>query len=449
MVLQDKNSVTILLNHGQDDGKIENSSFNNVDLSNCQQQQLQLEQESSSVVLLNLSTTNNGDANNRFSIQSDNSNSSFVTDCSTTMSDPGEAVSLAVGQELEECSGQRDGYLEPFLHQVGGHGSVLRWDRRTVCKPFSPKEQQFYEELHPQLREFVPEYGGPFSDALDTGDESSTPNTSFYAQNPWAMECQARQLYKMQKKLGEKQKFILLENLACDFHLPCVLDLKMGFRQHGDDAPLAKRNSQMMKCKNSTSSVLGVRMCGMQVYHADSGIFKCYNKYYGRALSVDGFKREISKFWHNGRIFRSDLLPKCVEKLKALKEAVIKCKGYGFYSSSLLIIYDGEFSNADDTSCSDAKNDPFRHHSHTDIDDIQRKSSPNRAVANHSAADKVIVKMIDFEHATIPSGRNPNLSSLGANLDDQCDKGYVEGITNLINILSNLCSSTPISTSYH
>jgi len=63
-------------------------------------------------------------------------------------------------------------------------------------------------------------------------------------------------------------EFILLENLAYNFRLPCVLDLKMGTRQHGDDASETKKLGQMKKCADTTSSTLGLRVCGMQVRYA-------------------------------------------------------------------------------------------------------------------------------------------------------------------------------------
>lgn len=51
--------------------------------------------------------------------------------------------------------------------------------------------------------------------------------------------------------------FMLLENIASNYHLPCILDLKMGTRQHGDDASDEKMRRQMAKCAATTSASLG------------------------------------------------------------------------------------------------------------------------------------------------------------------------------------------------
>lgn len=50
--------------------------------------------------------------------------------------------------------------LEPFVHQVGGHSCVLRFNETTLCKPLVPREHQFYETLPAEMRKFTPRYKG-------------------------------------------------------------------------------------------------------------------------------------------------------------------------------------------------------------------------------------------------------------------------------------------------
>uniref|UniRef100_A0A8C4WBF0 Kinase n=1 Tax=Gopherus evgoodei TaxID=1825980 RepID=A0A8C4WBF0_9SAUR len=56
---------------------------------------------------------------------------------------------MEVGKYGKNASraGERGVLLEPFIHQVGGHSSMMRYDDHTVCKPLISREQRFYESL--------------------------------------------------------------------------------------------------------------------------------------------------------------------------------------------------------------------------------------------------------------------------------------------------------------
>ncbi|ODN05162.1 Inositol hexakisphosphate kinase 3 [Orchesella cincta] len=78
-----------------------------------------------------------------------------------------------------------------------------------------------------------------------------------------------------------------------------------------------------------------------KVYQANTGKFLCRDKYYGRKLSVEGFKEAIYQFLHNGNRLRTDAILPLVEKLEDLKATLSTLDTYRFYTSSLLLSYEG------------------------------------------------------------------------------------------------------------
>ncbi|NXQ24932.1 IP6K3 kinase, partial [Alaudala cheleensis] len=382
-----------------------------------------------------------------------------------------------VGQSPPEASAAV--LLQPFVHQVGGHSSMLTYDEHTVCKPLVSQELSFYQSLPLAMRQFTPQYKGIVSvhlkkDSLGnltliaspslgqpescgrldnaTGDPAASlwhkckwshtqvtksfkdscpgkmllrtdlqyhtdslledangkqPERKSY--NPWGLHCHRQHLNRMSSKHNENKlhQFLLLENVVSKYSYPCILDLKMGTRQHGDDASEEKKARHIRKCEQSTSASLGVRICGMQVYQADTGHFLCKDKYYGRRLSPEGFRQSLRQFLCNGKQLRTELLEPIILRLKALLAVIRKQSSYRFYSSSLLIIYDGqEHKEGADHRLPFAKAHPCR----------------------------VDVRMIDFAHTTFKGSKSgPNSTP-----HDGPDHGYIFGLENLIKILQNL-----------
>jgi inositol-hexakisphosphate 5-kinase len=126
--------------------------------------------------------------------------------------------------------------------------------------------------------------------------------------------------------------FLMLENITSKFQKPSILDLKMGVRQHGDDASAEKRSKQIAKCKASTSARLGVRLCGLQRYSVREKDFVRRDKYWGRKLSEDDFKNALYEFFHNGVRLRSKVIEKVLARLEKLQSVIEKQSSYRFYS---------------------------------------------------------------------------------------------------------------------
>ncbi|UYV77028.1 IP6K3 [Cordylochernes scorpioides] len=297
---------------------------------------------------------------------------------------------------------------------VGGRAIILQLDDTTICKPLIPQELDIYTTLPDLLRPFVPKFKdfvdfkwkrgcvrcrirvNPSSGNMEI-QGSSGPATFEDCEeggsglhNPWLQYCH-------RKQPPQSRRFLVLEDLTAGLHRPCVLDLKMGIRQYGDHDTLVKIHRKQARAASTTSCCLGLRMCGMQVFQVDTNKYVCYNKYYGRTLSQEGFRQVLYRFLHNGIQLRNDVITELQEVLQALVRAIRKLDSFRFFCSSLLIVYDGL---------------------------AQASNGLQGSAAAH-------VRLIDFAHST-HAGLNTSPTYEGP------DEGLIFGLTNLIALLTSI-----------
>lgn len=230
---------------------------------------------------------------------------------------------------------------------------------KPVDAPFL--ERTFYETLvHEDLAGFIPVYYGSQEVRFDEKHMESGLASAAADVSPWAKACFDREHQKLRVAGTSSKPCILLEDLTAPFSLPCIVDLKMGTRSHPDDVSVAKAERARLKYSHSTSSSHGVRICGLQRFDPVDGKYHYVDKYRGRDLKQDQLSEELHRFVDLEDASRAlAVLDLWLDKLQRM-EAVLRDKyaGYRFFSSSVLLLYEGA---ADEPVRADARLIDFAH----------------------------------------------------------------------------------------
>ncbi|KAK2949280.1 putative Inositol hexakisphosphate kinase 3 [Blattamonas nauphoetae] len=279
--------------------------------------------------------------------------------------------------------------MQQYGQQTGGHDNTL-----------------FTEQDHNILLKFQP----------DNSPENEAYKTFTTRANEWAPFLPKY----FGTKVIENKTYLLMENLTARFSQPCVLDIKMGKKSSAPDASEQKKEIQYKKALSTTGLSHGLRIIGMKKYDHVTKNVVTYPKSFGAGLdNMDKVRLSLTHFFsaacpHTATseqivnetfqqsMIEADLMQaqinrnaiqSVISQLQNLRDFMCsppKTK-FNFYSSSLLITFDGAIPNSGDVS----------------------------------------TKMIDFQHVF---EQVPESVAYGE------DDGYIDGLNNLISVLQEILS---------
>lgn len=257
------------------------------------------------------------------------------------------------------------------------------------------------------------------------------------------------------------QFFLLLEDVTAGLEKPCVLDIKMGTRQHGVKANDKKKKSQRQKCSGSTSQKLGVRMCGLQSFDIVKQQYWFEDKYSGREIkSIEEFGVTLKRFLQHGNRNAdiSEAVVVLLKKLSKLERTVRKLPGYRFYATSLLIFYDAA-TVEDDNITASAEPDPSAtstvsddrpqiqpkagNTSTTSAADITLSKELTKSQTNGKAKLIIGLKMVDFANSVTADDELQDLPC-PPHYPDDVDRGYLRGLRTLKTVLRQIYRETNV-----
>lgn len=78
------------------------------------------------------------------------------------------------------------------------------------------------------------------------------------------------------------------------------------------------------------------------MYQTTTKSFKFFDRFWGRQFGKNEIFDAFSAYFHNGESIRHDVIPMFIEKFKEFLAVMEEQDRFRFYSSSVLLIYEGD-----------------------------------------------------------------------------------------------------------
>uniref|UniRef100_A0A8R1DTQ1 Kinase n=1 Tax=Caenorhabditis japonica TaxID=281687 RepID=A0A8R1DTQ1_CAEJA len=265
-----------------------------------------------------------------------------------------------------------------YAHQIAGRSNIVKVFGDHIIKPTSLYEVNSYLKMTPLIADVAPDCCLVMS------------NGKLQALRPCGFCSDSVNIHVIIQVLNatDAEHFLVMRDVAHGMIKPRILDLKLGTRTHSDFISEEKKRSHIQKSFSTTSSTLGLRLCGAKFYENDGSGKVKISKTEGRTLSDTSFISQMSTFFTIcGK--QKSLVTK---QLFRIKEALEATEAQRFFGSSLLVIVDDHLG--------------------------------------HEFLEKTVkVKLIDFSSMARSEPGEPQY--VGA------DRGAIFGVSNLINIISD------------
>ena len=247
---------------------------------------------------------------------------------------------------------------------------------------------------------------------------------------------------------------IVLENIAAGFKNPNILDVKLGARLWGDDAPPAKRLRLDNVAAETTSKPLGFRLAGAKKWMGakvaateEMGLkgYRKYDKNWGRVFTTEDVKDGFADFFYvKASGMTKGLARRVVRRFAAdLRDlqTTIENEESRMYSASILFVYEGnpealseafaaekkarDYAKAIDGTLSMLEPSDPEPSDEKDQEKELPETEPD-SEDEESALPKIqAVKLIDFAHAEWTPGQG-------------ADENMLHGVRNVIRLLEDL-----------